>query len=311
MDSQNISPINASSPASSINPVNQVNNQSIPPQNSNKKNSVIVITITVLILIIAGLAAYYFLSQKTQNNINEPLPEVSLLSTEDKEKINNIYTELKDNSGLTAEQVQGMNLIASDRTVEIIDTSSMKYSEVHGYKFKSPWGEGAISEKTKNSPEIKQLEFENGKKIIFICWSHTPRQDFEDAVTVHESMSKEDVDQILRFLGTKADSGYEYTDFVLSMDNESIKSVESVENAEVLSKLLYLKSQTVPYAKQVYRFNTGSMKGFQYSDYSTSLSVNIEFFPNNLEKCILLAPEASNLTQRDVDIIISTFTKAQ
>jgi hypothetical protein len=223
--------------------------------------------------------------------------------------IQKVYTEAQQyQKGLNKDQLFAMSNKAVDRKVENIDTSSYVYTKAMGYQFKTPWGEGIESEKTKKSPTLKQIEFSNGKKLLLICGTTTPRYEFIHGDPIsNDPYPKEDVDQMLRVLGNKADSGFDFVNFYLSTSVDDIKYSKTLDEALGISKLLTLKS-TQKYTRPAYRINLVNIKGFQFGVPSSNSSLNIKIFPNDGSQCEMMANESNKITQSDLDVIWSTFS---
>ncbi len=238
-------------------------------------------------------------------NSNSTSKSVGIVSQD----IQKVYAEAQQyQKSLTKDQAFAISNKAIDRTVENIDTSSYVYTKALGYQFKTPWGEGVESEKTKKSSTVKQIEFSNGKKLLLICGTTTPRYEFihGDPIT-NDPYPKEDVDQMLRVLGSKADSGFDFINFYLSTSVDDIKYSKTLDEALGISKLLTLKS-TQNYTRQAYRINLTNIKGFQFGVPSSKTSLNIKIFPNDGSQCEMLASESNAVTQSDLDVIWNTFS---
>lgn len=283
-------------------------------QVSSKSRAKIYITIIALAILLSLVTLLYLKGNVLKQNNGRSGKEQ--LSKADQEKINGIYNDLINNTeGLTASQIETMNLIAKDRSIESIDTTSLEYTEVSGYstdksilKFKTAWGVGKVSERTKSSAGFKQLEFKNGNKLVIDCFNSTPREEFLiKNPSAGPVLPKEDTDQILNLLGTKADSGFEYLNFLYSINSGSIKNSRDVDSAEALSKLLFIKSVSTFSSKQPYRISIGDTKGFQFGDYSKPQSTTVLLFPDTKSMCRIMAAETNKITQKDIDIIVSTF----
>lgn len=192
--------------------------------------------------------------------------------------------------------------------VESSEQSADVYTEGMGYKFKTPWGKGQISDKTKNSSEMKQFIFDNGKMLLLTCTTITPRNELED-LAKEGLISQKEFDEIISYLGKKVDSGYEFTKFLLPLDESRIKNSSNATEKGVLSNLLAVKFMTLPQNNKLYEFEKGSVKGFQLGDYSSIQSVRIDMYLEDNSRCIVQAAESDNVSQSDADVIISSFTK--
>jgi len=301
---------------------------------TTQKGFVIPLLIGIIAILVAGGGAYVYTHKEEATIVSSQPMDESLVSSSsidmidygyagndlrqisditikssNAKKNNEIFIETqKYQKRLTKDQSFAMSNKAIDRKVEDIDTSSYSYTRVFGYQFKTPWGEGAESEKTKKSSTMKQIEFSNGKKIILICGKTTPRYEFThgDPIT-NDPYPKEDVDQMLKVLGKKADSGFEYFDFLLSISVDDILNSKTLDEALGISKLLTLKS-TQDFTRQAYRINLSNVKGFQFGVPSSSSSLKVKIFSNDGSQCDLLANESNNITQVDLDVIWSTFS---
>ncbi|HEY9481205.1 MAG TPA: hypothetical protein VIR98_03195 [Candidatus Paceibacterota bacterium] len=193
-----------------------------------------------------------------------------------------------------------------DRTIRPQDATKSASTASLGYVFNTFWGRGVESEKTKNSLYFKQIEFANGKKIILSCFTSSPRNELTNPNPLGDMLPPDDVRQMLGFLGEKADSGFEYMNLLLSTRDEDVRNSDSLEKAQAISKLLTLKALQIS-PKQAYRFDAGSVKGFQFGEYSTPSSISVMLYPDNAFGCSINANESSGINQDDVDLIISTF----
>ena len=154
------------------------------------------------------------------------------------------------------------------------------------YQFKTPWGEGKISDKTKNNPYVKQVEFTNNKKLLFACTKETFRRELMSTSTGESLFSNNnDRDEILQYLGDKTDSDYLLSDYFLSITPSDIKDDMSDKEAQTISKIIILKSIIFPSADQTFRFKINNIRGFQFGDYSETDNIQIRVFPSNNEMC--------------------------
>lgn len=274
-----------------------------------KSRNFLLPVVIVLVIAVAG-AAYYFLPQisgllipNSANRINN----ANSVTEQNKIDIANIYTELQNYlSLLSTSTLAFMNMKPIDRVIATSSVSSYAYTEALGYKFQTPWGKGTVSDRTTASLNLKQIFYSNGNKFIFSCSTTTPRDAFTDP-NFYGSLTRQDLNRILAFLGSRADSTYEYENFLLSVTPEDVQNSTTTAGAEVLSKIIVLKP-AFPSSEQPYRFSTSYVKGFQFGDYLTPHYVFVMIFPNDNSgnRCDLIA--AAGISQKDMDIILSSFS---
>lgn len=271
------------------------------PHTSHKR---IITLIIILIIALLSALSFYFISSKgdTTQEISSQQNNPEII------EIEAIFNNIKEYERSSINSVgESMNAIATDRTVLAVDTSSFAYTNTLGYKFKTPWGKGKESDKTKNSPYMKQIIFSNGRTMIITCGTTTPRQEFtnEDPESGDSLPIEDDIKQILDFLGPKADSGFDYMNELLSITPDNIKKSTTLNEASAISKLLIIKTSILASGKKTYRFTTGSIKGFQFGDWS---AINLVLFPKNTIRCDVMSKQDNNTSQSDIDTIISTFS---
>ncbi len=274
----------------------------------------------IFILLLVGIGVttfFYFPKIKTlissKNNSTNTLPiqteengQLVKIDPVEKEKILKIYYELENLiASSTPDSVLQMNMVPKDRTIDNVDTSSYIITRALGYQFATPWGKGFENEKTKKSTSVMQIDYPNGKTVIISCSPKKLKDEFLETY----SSTKEDILSILNYFSDKANSNFELINSILSVTSGYVLNSDTVDQANLFSKIILLKPSLLPSGDQIYLFTTPYIKGFQSGDYAKSQLTIIDIFPDNETLCRLTATEKSNLSQKDVDTILSTFQK--
>lgn len=296
----------------------------IPKKKSHKG---LMWTIIILIFLVGMAAAYYFFIQKPSESwLDDSLADnlsrnngVTATSSSttageneetEEDKIATILADFDEfKAGLSESSADKIDAVSEDRQVTKINTAKYLYTQGLGYKFKTPWGVGTVSANTKNSTELKQFDFKNGKKLLFSCLPISPREEFLAMKEESEPEAAAEFDAVLAFLGTRADSSSEYFKFLMTTTSEDLKNSTSSQDALALARILDVKSGLSLFSRTpVYRFDTGTVTGYQMGKYPGEKGMRIAIFADK-GMCEINAPDTTTVTQADIDAIISTFTK--
>lgn len=272
-----------------------------------KKGFAPIILIIIAVVAIGG-GAYVFTKNKSVNNretnSNNQTVNANLNSKEDQEKIKKIISDFEELKRIepVPERVKSWSYVPEPRKIATTaDLGKYTTTSVLGIEFKTPWGKGTESENSKKSTVLKQINFKNGKSILISVNKGKVRDE------LLENFKKEEVDQITAAFGDKMNSNYEFRKYVLSSTPEQININMPIKQAESIEKALALKTVTLSSYAKTYSFETSTIKGFQFGDYTQpNTSVTVEFFTANGDWYSLMSNKKHNLSQSDVDLILST-----
>ncbi len=270
------------------------NTPSEPVKRSGSKKPLLVI---VLIIIIAG---GYFLTKNKTFTAKAPGPVQEIIDQ------TNLFV-----SKLPELNQQILDIKPKDRKIPSVDASNYEYSSSFGYQFKTPFGVSTISATSSTHEFVKELEYANGKKLVMSCISDTPRTEFTRPGSGAYFASDVERDAFLEYTGDVLDSGFRFTELLLSANPDEMNKLRTESEAMGYSKLVAMKVYSLSTADPIYRFKTDNVQGFQFGDYSKPSKAHIALFPKGDTKCDIYADEAQGLSQADVDLIISTFGPKQ
>lgn len=280
--------------------------QAALPVQSKRRRSHLGFIVTVVVLLAVGGATYYFLPQIV--GFYERVAEAVRPGTASPPEagVALAYAQLQDAlKGLPPVELQSVQSKPINLVLTATDTSAYATTSISGFEFKTPWGKGTESGQTKNATLTKQVSFPNGNQMIVTCATGTPRQELQ-------SMNLPGIDEVLSYLGTEVDSGYEYENALLSATPADVRDATSTAVANALAKLVVLKTTTLFSPSQPYRFSTENIRGFQFGDLSSASStMQVMVFPESGamagESCTLGTPLTDHVTQADINAILSTF----
>lgn len=181
---------------------------------------------------------------------------------------------------------------------------------LYNLKLQVPWGE--IIRKNEND-EISTIIFgEEGKYMKGLGIANNPA----NTQYSKELIKTDEHEKLIKLYGSdnlKSEYLFKHYIFQFTPDDINILDRQDVmksEIAAVLAKSKYLQSTV---GDKIYYFDNGNIRGFQYADTESIFPVlHIEFYDNKDNGYILtitgrnFVPEGKNLTQDEVDFILSS-----
>lgn len=181
-------------------------------------------------------------------------------------------------------------------------TSFVKLSH-HNFGFRSPWG-AEKSYKGRDN-QLGQYVFADGVKVTVGLNKVGPKEE----MLSDNSLSTEERNQFesfFKFIDSKLGSnysGYEYINFIASVDQQTVDNAKSPADKEGYQKALVMKKVLLFLPKpDAQLFETNGLKGFVNSDVTYSIS----FWDQNGWMYFIVIPINQNITKEQIDIVVKS-----
>ncbi len=151
------------------------------------------------------------------------------------------------------------------------DISNFPQTKVFNFSFRTPYGVGTESAKTKDNANIKQIDYLNDQSVIV---SFNKQNAYEELLQVGDA---EFAEVFKEYLGENVKSSYKVREFILSVTPAMVLQARSPIEAKAFAQAAVLKDATaLDTIIGLYTFETPEAKGF-VTVYENAAAV-IEFF---------------------------------